>query len=130
MAKIKNSGGGCLTAFGSIFLLVGLGVGFLGLKPIWKNLTSQSWQQVPATILEVDMQRNTGDSDSADTYKVLAKYRYQWEGKSYNSDKVSFGTGSDSFEDYHRELRSELSSYVNNENAYKAWVNPNNPIRW
>lgn len=138
MAQPKSSkalSGGCLTLFGLPFLAAGLfmsGLYFSGYVKGWK---AQQWKEVPAWIESTELKTTRGDDST--TYQALATYRYEYEGKTYHGDQVTFGSGSDNVGSFQQDVHRELSSYrtakagQNSENRegkpFRCYVNPQKP---
>ena len=112
--------------FPGVFLVAGLAVMFfVGLKPVFQYWHSSSWDRVPATVLSSTLNRSY--SDGSTTYSVSARYRYDYNGRSYANDTVSQYGGSDNFDDYWQRLASRLESARSRGRTVMAWVNPANP---
>jgi len=134
--KPSKSGAGCLTLFGAVFLLFGLGAGASSLVPVYKSLTSGDWQTTQATVLEAKLERHRGDDTT--TYKATGKYQYEWNGQTYTSEQINFNSGSDNIGSYQRDLANKLKRAKSSKQNIQAWVNPDSPseavidkdIRW
>ena len=55
--------------------------------PCEAALSVQSWQPVPAQVLDAQIRKHAG-SEGGTTYQVLVRYRYEVAGKSYESQRV------------------------------------------
>lgn len=77
------------------FMLIGAGVlYFLTIHPLILIVTARSWVSVPCVIASSHVQTDTsGDSP---TYHVGAVFRYQFDGRSYESTRHDFIPGSTS----------------------------------
>ena len=134
--KKSGSGSGCLTIFGSVFLIAGLAVGFFALKNLTASLQAKSWQPVQAMILSANLKVNRGDDST--TYKATGKFSYQYQGSSYTSEKLFFGGGSDNIGSFHQDLVREMNNSQARNQTMQAWVNPKRPseavlirdVRW
>lgn len=86
---------GCLTAFFSLFLLIGLGafIAMVGL-PALNILEARDWTATPCDIISSQVKSHS-DSDGT-TYSVDLSYRYQIKGREYQSNRYHFATGSSS----------------------------------
>ncbi|MGB2337823.1 MAG: DUF3592 domain-containing protein, partial [Alcanivorax sp.] len=74
--------------FPGVFLVAGLAVMFfVGLKPAFQYWQAGSWDRVPATVLSSTLNRSY--SDGSTTSNVSARYRYDYNGRSYSSSTVS-----------------------------------------
>ncbi len=139
MDKLRNKGSGAswfLTIFGGIFLAVGLFVGGLQTKSIFQSINAQNWVDTPAVVTQAQLDVSY-DSDG-NTYRATGEYEYQWQGDTYASDRLFFGTGSDSQDKFHRGIVKTLKSKQRSGERLTVKVNPNNPgqavafpqIRW
>lgn len=137
MAKRKSSNelsGGCLSLFGLPFLVAGLfmsGLYFSGYAKWWN---ARNWQEVPCWIESAELQ---GDGDS---HRATASYRYDYQGRGFQGDQVSFHDGSDNIGGFQRRAHRELSAHVGKKPAgaeadpardrarpFRCYVNPENP---
>ena len=77
-----------------LFILVGLGITPLLMKPLVQAVQSRSWIETPCTILSSSVATHRGDEDS--TYSVQIRFAYSIDGKKYVSDRYKFMSGSSS----------------------------------
>lgn len=83
-----------LIPFFGLFALAGLGIMFGLIIPSWqKYFAAKSWIEVPAEVIWSKVASHSGDST---TYSCEIFYRYDFEGKEYNSDSASFFDGNSS----------------------------------
>jgi hypothetical protein len=118
-----------------IFLpLMLIGVGLLGLAvlKVTQHLAAQSWQPVQATLLErsVAVEKNSAHGNKIGGAERLAgKFSYKWEGKSYESIRVSFfnamtrtmGMAPDDWDKRVGDVLGEPGGTLT------VWVNPHDP---
>ncbi|MEE9335193.1 MAG: DUF3592 domain-containing protein [Granulosicoccaceae bacterium] len=110
--------------FGLIFLLAGLAAAYgSGGMMILGYFTSANWEEVPATIHTVELVSERGDST---TYSVKSSYSYEYNGRNYNSDRVSLSRGNDNIGRYWQDLARSLRADQSSNEAF-ALVNPNDP---
>jgi hypothetical protein len=83
---------GCIVAFLSVFLLVGLGVSLFFVTPALKVLEARSWPAVPCTILSSEVGSHQGEDST--TYSVDVSYAYTVQGREHKSDRYRFLGGS------------------------------------
>jgi hypothetical protein len=83
---------GCLAAFFSVFLFVGLATSLFFVLPALKVLKAQSWREVPCTVVESSVRSHPG-SDST-TYSVDILYEYEAGGRTRRSNRWEFLGGS------------------------------------
>lgn len=88
-----RGGLGCAIGFFAVFLLAGLGVEALFVWPLYRTIVARtSWTPVPCEVLESFVETHPGDD--GDTYSVAVRYRYEVGGRSYESDRYQFFSGS------------------------------------
>ena len=122
-----SKGPGCLlNGFAAVFLLAGLAaMYFIALKPLFPYWPTDSWERVPAQVLDSRLNRST--SDGSTTYSVSARYQYQYQGRTYTSESVSLYGGSDNFDDFWQRLARRLEQARLAQQPVLAWVNPDQP---
>ena len=124
IGEIKT-GVGCLTVFGGIFLVAGLVVGGFAISNLWQWFDAQDWQSVNAEIISADL--NVSHGDDSTTYEAVAVYRYQFDGRMYTSERVSFSGGSDNIGSFHQDIYQTISEHQRNKQTMPAWVDPDQP---
>ena len=124
MTKTRK-GLGCLVLFALPFAGAGLFVGFLALKMLWLWVDVRDWYQVPTEILEVHL--TVSDGEDGDTYKVEARYRYEFDGQIYEGDRVGLSFGSDNIGSYHQDKYDELRGYRSRDETFWCYVDPEAP---
>ena len=124
----KTSGAGCLTVFGGVFLLAGLGVLGLAAKTMLSFIDAKGWAAADATVLSANLERKS-DNDGGTTYKVVGKYRYQWQGQFYESDRIAHSTGSDNVGSFHQDTYRELDRHRKSGHPLTVWVDPDEPAQ-
>jgi hypothetical protein len=95
LASAKSSralGLGCAIPFGLVFAVIGL-VAFwaITLGPLLRASASRSWVEAPCVILESALETSRGSDN--DTYRVAIRYRYVWQGETYEGERYDFTTG-------------------------------------
>ncbi len=91
-AAKPGAGFGCILAFGLLFILSGLAVGwFFAVRPVLRATLSLNWEPVPCEILSSRLDEKR-DSDGS-TYRVEIHYRYVYQGRRYVGERYDFGTG-------------------------------------
>ncbi len=112
--------------FFGVFAAAGIGFFLYGATPMISGWWSaKSWEPAQAELLEYDLK--SSHSDDTTTYKVTARYRYDYFGQSYVGDRVGFAGGSDNIGSYHHDLNRTLSRVRGGSQALNIWVNPNEP---
>ena len=133
----KNLSGGCLSLFGLPFLAAGLfmtGMYFSGYLEWWD---ARGWEEVPCWIEMAEMETSSGEST---TYEATANYRYEYGGRVFHGDRVSFQGGADNIGDFQQDAHRELSRYAasavkgaehdpaaEGREAFRCYVNPDDP---
>ena len=108
-----------------VFLFAGLAVAYMSAGRMTIDyFRTASWYEVPADIVSLDLKRNYGDDST--TYIVKGFFDYQYNGISYQGDRIALGTSSDNIGDYWQELYDRLSKDRRSGSA-TALVNPSNP---
>ncbi len=120
--QIKKSWLGVV--FGSLFVIAGLVAGYgIAVNMLIGYVQSGQWVEVSATLHEVNLITKSGDST---TYTVKGSYSYDYEGVTYQGDRISLSSGSDNFGTYWKDLARTLQAGKNSNEA-SVFVNPSNP---
>lgn len=81
--------------FFGVFAIVGLGAGWsFFVVPATHLHRSASWERVPCTVVWSQVRTHSGDE--GDTYSVNILYSYEFNGRSYKSNRYDFFPGSSS----------------------------------
>lgn len=108
-----------------MFLIAGLGVAYFTFVTMTQRyFETQNWQNVQATIDELSLEKNYGEDST--TYRVVANYRYQFNGLSYSNQQVALNDTQDNIGDYWQRLYQQLQKNRSLDKVF-AWVDPNNP---
>jgi Protein of unknown function (DUF3592) len=113
---------GCIVAFLSLFLLVGIGTSFLFVAPAFKVLKAKSWPAVPCTILSSELGSHPGEDST--TYSVDVSYTYTFQGQEHKSDRYQFLGGSTSSG---REVKERAVRRLPPLTRTVCYVNPDDP---
>lgn len=125
MARTNRLGMGCMVLFGLPFFAVGVFMlGWLGTS-LWEWSQIRGWAEVPATLLECELKVSRGDDSN--TYRVFARYRYEWLGQTYTNDRVSITEVSDNLGSYHEDLFAELERVRTSGGTRPCRVDPDDP---
>ncbi|GAA4362847.1 DUF3592 domain-containing protein [Kangiella marina] len=119
-----NKGAGCLTLFGGVFFLAGLAIfvwGLISSVNVWR---AQDWSVVDAEIISLEQVSSTDDGST--TYGVKGTYRYMFNDREYQSNQVSFYSGTDNIGSYQQQLYRNLR-HASSQQKLKAYVNPESP---
>lgn len=106
----------------------GVGAGFLLLSIIpsvmeWRQM--QGWPQVDAQLHSAELVSSRGDDST--TYRVDARYSYEYGGQYYENERVGIMEGSDNIGDFHQIVAARLEEALRAGTPVPAWVNPANP---
>jgi len=123
--KNLKDGGGCLILFGAVFAIPGLFVMYLGLSPLLEARGMTGWVEVPCKILRTELESHRGDDSTS--YKVTARYRYEFNGRPYTAERVSLHGGSDNIGSFHQDTHRLLKRHKQDGTAFRCFVNPSNP---
>lgn len=111
-----------LAVFFSIFALAGAGMLYpLGIRRVAKTLDAEKWAETPCKIVSAQVRSHTGDDST--TYSVDILYEYEFDGKTYKSNRYDFIGGSSSG---HSGKARVVSSYEAAKNPV-CYVNPEKP---
>ena len=121
-AKFAKPGGVVLFA---IFAIVGLGMLYpLGIRPIVRTIDAESWRETPCRILSAKVRRHeSNDSDGGTTYSVDIFYEYEFNGRTWKSNRYGFMGGSSSGYGGKAKVVEEYKKARNP----VCYVNPENP---
>lgn len=119
-----NIGAGCLSLFSLPFAACGLFMLYLTFSCLWNWRQMSAWVETPATIVSVSVDHVSGSK--SETHRVVAYYRYRWEGVEYDGHRVTMHSGSDSFS-FHDKLADTLRGYKNKKRPFPCYVNPAHP---
>lgn len=94
------------------------------------------WVSVDAQLLDGGLR--TSRSDDSTTYRAFARYRYDFNGSTFESDRVAIAGGADNIGSFQNQLGSRLRSTFNRGDPVRIYVDPNAPseavidrsIRW
>ncbi|MES2476752.1 MAG: DUF3592 domain-containing protein [Verrucomicrobiota bacterium] len=123
-ASKNQMAGGCLALFGLPFLLAGLALSVFYFSGYVKWWQARSWVEVPCVIDSTELKESRGDDST--TYRVQAAYHYEFQGRPYHSEQVTFGKGSDNVGDFQHTAHRELSHYQDGR-RFRCFVDPNHP---
>lgn len=107
-------------AFGLMFAGGGLFLLWQNAVPMWRDWHAmQDWQPVYAQLLSVNGSRTP----------AKARYRYQFNGTTYESDRVCVAHFSDNIGSYHNDLLGKLKRIKRTGEPILVWVNPQDPFQ-
>ncbi len=135
MSKAKTASGiGCLVLFSLPFAGVGVFMAGLIAVTLARSFSAQEWERVPCRILSVESSAGSEGSSS----QTEATYEYDFGGKTYTGDRVSFHGGSDNVGSFQGRVYNELQRHRQTGKPFTAYVSPDNPeeallypqVRW
>lgn len=127
-----------ITLFGIPFFGVGVFMLWLTGNLLYDGASMKKWDAVQTYLSSANLQSNHS-SDNGTTYKVQAKYQYQYQGQWYMGDRTSIsGEMSDNLGDFQEDLGRRLERDYKNNTPITIYVDPENPsnsiidrsIRW
>ncbi|MCF7733341.1 MAG: DUF3592 domain-containing protein, partial [Akkermansiaceae bacterium] len=138
MKPVKTLHAVLVVLFGAAFLVPGLflsGVYFRGFLQWWE---ARGWEEIPCRIEATELKSSRGEDST--TYQVTASYRYRYQGRVYQGDRVGFSSSSDNIGGFHQRAYRELSSYLAPRSgtvevessgpavrSFRCYVNPDQP---
>jgi hypothetical protein len=130
MANAKSIGAGkwstgCFVLFALPFAAVGVGMTYWCAHLVIKHAAMQAWVEVPATIKSAKLKTNHGDDGN--TFQAVAEYEYEFAGRKYKGNRVSFGSGSDNVGPFQRNAFNELKRHLDDRKPFRCYVDPQRP---
>jgi len=118
----QQYGRNALMVFCFVFACIGVGLVYpMVIRPIWNTIDAERWVAVPCRIVAAEVESHS-DSDGT-TYSVEITYEYQYEGRSYQSDRYDFIGGSSSGYKGKERIVERYKTAANPQ----CFVNPKNP---
>lgn len=122
-------GSGCLTLFGLPFAAVGVFMTAWMWRDVIESRTILStWTVVPAVIETAELERGS-TSKGGTTYKAVGTFSYVYEGRTYQSERVSLSDGSDNVGHFQQWLHREMQSALRSGRTLDCRVNSNDPAQ-
>ncbi len=119
-AEKRKAPMGCLYAFLTPFVLVGIGTLVLFFYQLWMVYQASSWKPIPANVVHFDIvYSSSGESTSS---KVEISYSYSVGNTLYTGDRFSFNVGSTNVEN-----NGKLSSILENAKVIQVYVDEDDP---
>lgn len=115
-----------LILFSLPFTGVAVGMLFWALLPtLTESRAMQHWQAVPANVLETRLESHREDDSTS--YKAVARYRYAYNGASYEGSRLGLAEGSDNIGGWQQDMASRLRSAQARGTSITVYVNPQFP---
>jgi hypothetical protein len=123
---------------GTVFTVVGLGMGVWLANDLVTAHKMQSWEETPATIIQAKLEVTPDMEGNQPTYKATAEYKYRYGSTEYTGNRVSIHRGSDNLGSFQKDVHRQLSGYQSSGRPFRCYVNPANPaesilfrdVRW
>lgn len=125
--RSTRKGAVLLFLFALPFAGIGVFTLWLAVSSVGHWLDARTWAPVPARILEADLERHT-DGDGT-TYRVTARYEYEWNGTVHTGTRVGLSSGADNIGSFHQDAYRELAAHRDRDEPLTAWVDPEDPSR-
>jgi hypothetical protein len=87
--------GGVWYVGSSFFLILGcVSLYILGVRPLWGIVQASAWVETPCTVIASELKEHfSTDGDSPGwTYSIQIVYKYEFQGRTYQSDRYDFVT--------------------------------------
>ncbi len=123
---MRKKSGIFLTIFGSVFLGVGLVIGYFSVRKVEEAEAMRSWDECKAQLIRCELSSHRG-SKGGTTYKVVAAYKYSINGVEYTGERVGLSSGSDNIGSFHQDQYRRLRAAQKKGKPVSCWVNPRNP---
>lgn len=124
---IKATGGSrWMYLIGFVFLAIGIGAGGLAGSMWWNWWKAQSWVESPAWVIMADLEQHRGSKGSA-TFKVVARYMYNYGGQTRENNRVGLVNMTDNFGSWHQDTYERLIRHFQQGQPVVCYVNPENP---
>ena len=120
--KKNKQGTGCLLLFFSSFILVGIGMLYMGLKDLYLQNKTSNWMPVQAHIEDVEFV--TYSTKGGSSYETKCTYSYTYKNKKYSNNIIAIGYRANSNGRNQDELYEVLKYDAN---IVTGYVNPDNP---
>lgn len=115
---------GCGMLFALPFALAGIGMACWTASIALRHTAMQSWVEVPAKILQTDFPGAGGGS-----HRAAAKYEYEFNGKTYQGERVALHEIADNFGDFQQRTHNELKQHQKTGKPLHSYVNPRDPTK-
>lgn len=113
--------------FGLPFILAGVAIGvFLYLPMMSDWWAARGWVEVPCWIESAEL-KSSDSRKGGTTYEVQAKYRYEFDRRTYHGDQVGVFGGSDNMGDFQQETFRQLEEVKEAGRPFRCFVNPAKP---
>lgn len=128
--SVKSSkGSGCLALFGLPFAAIGVFMtAWMWREVIESRKILSTWTVVPAVIETTGLERSRG-SKGGTTYKAVGTFSYVYEGRAYQSERLSLSDGSDNIGHFQQRLHRLMQSAHRSGRALDCRVNPDDPTQ-
>ncbi len=78
--------------FPYIFVAVGLGVGYFGVRGLVRAEASEDWPTAQGRVVASSLETHTSRDDGGTTYHAEVLYEFTVDGVVYNGNKVTYGS--------------------------------------
>ena len=112
--------------FSMPFAGIGLFLIYQTYSRVEETWTIKGWNKTKALIQQAELKVHRG-TEGGETYKVEARYLYEYEGKPYQGTRVSISSASDNFGSYQKDVYEELAIHQRTGVPFHCFVNPERP---
>ena len=126
--RTKEAGPGCIISVGVLFLSAGVGIAAWGVHGWLVYRRSATWAKIPATIKSVEFKVCPTKGKRRAKYTLKCRYSYEFDGKTYTSDRLSIMGATSGYKGGRQEHRyEELLGHNKRGDPFTALVDPDDP---
>lgn len=116
-----------LLAFGAAMIAVGILGGVAPLHEQARNWTAaRGYIQVPARVESAYLDTIRGSKGKI-SYQAKAQFSYDYAGRQYTSNRISFSGMADNIGSFQHRVASELRQALDRDESITLWIDPHNP---
>lgn len=117
---------GCAALFGLPFIAVGVGMAVWSIADVDDVLEARAWRAVPAELDHVELKVHR-DREGVESYRAVARYHYEVDGRRFTGDRVNLHGGGDNLGNYHQRTHRRLMQAWKSGEPVTVYVNPERP---
>lgn len=121
----------CVILFCLFFSWIGTNAFLRVANGVWQSFEARSWEITTAWLRDVALEehsdyRQTGYKQTS-SHLVKVRYDFRVEGRLYTGSRLTIQPGAEWLRWFSRERFLELKSYLDRNQPFRCFVNPNNP---